>query len=446
MLILTMHDLQAPIQSCTTVVPEATSTLPPSSIATSLASSSSSEGTLIFSSSYSTTSDDPEPTFSSPTVASTMDVVSTTDSTNLPISTSDTLLSLTEVTTSLTMSMTPSPTSTFTPGNNSMTEIVRPTTLSSAAPSQTNLRSITLLPSNSSISVAQTSILSENTITSVMPLPTSSSVGHSNSSHPSTVDSITIDVSTRPAPTAISSALNSSSSSALTMFHNSSAISPEDGQHLTTLTIMTTSVHTVVSCAATIISCPASNAVPTDLPEGVSTTLVTETIELSTTICPVTAAEAVSSSILSVAATGGITGQTLVPSQTQSAGAALTTLIVQATSIYTAISCAPTITNCPGRNVTASFSQLPEGMSTVLVTEIINLSTTVCPVTAAESISSSILSAAASGGLNGKTVMPSSTLAGQTFTGTGPQALSATAQTAVATTLQPVVKKPCHRN
>lgn len=84
---------------------------------------------------------------------------------------------------------------------------------------------------------------------------------------------------------------------------------------LTTLTVQQTSIRTIISCAPTVTNCPANQASLTQLastaPEQVSTVLVTDVIQLATTICPVTEAQAVSSSVISVAATGGITGTTI---------------------------------------------------------------------------------------------------------------------------------------
>lgn len=87
------------------------------------------------------------------------------------------------------------------------------------------------------------------------------------------------------------------------------------GEALTTLTVQQTSIRTIISCAPTVTDCPANSASLTQLastaPEQVSTVLVTDVIQLATTICPVTAAEGISSSVISVAATGGITGTTI---------------------------------------------------------------------------------------------------------------------------------------
>lgn len=91
-------------------------------------------------------------------------------------------------------------------------------------------------------------------------------------------------------------------------------VTPGAGE-LTTLTVQQTSVRTVISCAPTVTNCPSNQASLTELasvrPEQVSTVLVTDIIQLATTICPVTEAQAVSSSVISVAATGGITGTTI---------------------------------------------------------------------------------------------------------------------------------------
>lgn len=70
-----------------------------------------------------------------------------------------------------------------------------------------------------------------------------------------------------------------------------------------------------------------------------------------------------------------------------------TTLTVEATTIRTVISCAPTITSCPAASESSAISALPSGaVSTVIVTDTIAQYTTICPVTAASSLSSSIAS------------------------------------------------------
>lgn len=82
---------------------------------------------------------------------------------------------------------------------------------------------------------------------------------------------------------------------------------------LTTLTVLTTEVQTITSCAPTVTNCPARDQTALDeLPETDKTTyVVTNTVLLTTTVCPVTEAGSISSSIISEAQTGGVTGKTL---------------------------------------------------------------------------------------------------------------------------------------
>ncbi|KAI2606379.1 uncharacterized protein GGS25DRAFT_387684 [Hypoxylon fragiforme] len=75
----------------------------------------------------------------------------------------------------------------------------------------------------------------------------------------------------------------------------------ETGAGLTTLTVSLTSVETVISCASTINGCTAAtdyNALSSLPREALSTMLVTKAIGITTTVCPVTEASAVSSSIV----------------------------------------------------------------------------------------------------------------------------------------------------
>ncbi|KAI5458555.1 hypothetical protein BGZ63DRAFT_426934 [Mariannaea sp. PMI_226] len=67
----------------------------------------------------------------------------------------------------------------------------------------------------------------------------------------------------------------------------------------TTLTIVTTKVHTVTSCAPTVTNCPADQTAIDQLPETDKTTfVVTDTVDITTTVCPVTAASSISESII----------------------------------------------------------------------------------------------------------------------------------------------------
>lgn len=62
----------------------------------------------------------------------------------------------------------------------------------------------------------------------------------------------------------------------------------------------------------------------------------------------------------------------------------LTTLTVQITSTHTVIGCAQNVTSCPARDATAIRT----------VTEVVDLTTTVCPVASASDISSSVIASA----------------------------------------------------
>lgn len=85
-------------------------------------------------------------------------------------------------------------------------------------------------------------------------------------------------------------------------------------ENLTTLTVKTTQIHTVTSCAPTITNCPADATGIANLPEDQKTTMVvTDTVVLTKTVCPVSDVPKISSSIIAKASTGGITGTTLAP-------------------------------------------------------------------------------------------------------------------------------------
>ncbi|EXK23970.1 hypothetical protein FOMG_19284 [Fusarium oxysporum f. sp. melonis 26406] len=70
---------------------------------------------------------------------------------------------------------------------------------------------------------------------------------------------------------------SASSRSSFTFFGNSTVTAPPSGY--TTSTVYTTKVYTVITCAADVTSCPARSS---------QTVVVTDVVELYTTICPVT--------------------------------------------------------------------------------------------------------------------------------------------------------------
>ncbi|KAI1194719.1 hypothetical protein F5X97DRAFT_327286 [Nemania serpens] len=111
---------------------------------------------------------------------------------------------------------------------------------------------------------------------------------------------------------------------------------------------------------------------------------------------------------------------------TAAAGTGLTTLTISATSVGTIISCAPTVTNCPALSGTGAVTSLPEGVSTELVTTVIGVTTTVCPVTEATAVSSSVLASFSS-------PAPTGTGAASTYAAAGPGAEDTGAISAPAT-------------
>lgn len=67
----------------------------------------------------------------------------------------------------------------------------------------------------------------------------------------------------------------------------------------------------------------------------------------------------------------------------------MTTLTVQVTQAHTIVSCAANITNCPAATDSSSIAALASSfgsaaVQTVVVTDTVGVTTTVCPVTAAE--------------------------------------------------------------
>ncbi|PQK15507.1 hypothetical protein BB8028_0005g10200 [Beauveria bassiana] len=108
-------------------------------------------------------------------------------------------------------------------------------------------------------------------------------------------------------------------------------------QEMTTSTVYTTATRTITDCPPSVTNCPAR--------------VVTETIALYTTVCPVTKTNHIPPK------------PTAKPSQTTEE---MTTSSVYTTKTYTITSCPPSVPNCPVGHVT---------------TETIFVSTTVCPVT-----------------------------------------------------------------
>ncbi|RDW57758.1 hypothetical protein BP5796_12559 [Coleophoma crateriformis] len=142
----------------------------------------------------------------------------------------------------------------------------------------------------------------------------------------------------------------SSSLSQTSISTSAAMVSPS----FTTSTVYATSTYTITSCAASITNCPLNS-------------VITETIAVYTTICPVAEAE-----------TSAVPEATSVP-----AGYTMST--VYATKIYTITSCAATVTNCPVGKVT---------------TETTSLYTTICPESGSPSNPPAKQTGGSSGGLN----------------------------------------------
>ena len=167
----------------------------------------------------------------------------------------------------------------------------------------------------------------------------------------------------------------------------------------TTSTVYTTNEVTIISCAPTVTDCPSD-----------STKVVTSTIAISTTVCPISHTTTwksestrvrpwpVSATISSQRAVSTPTRSNSVPSMTRSSPgpgvitsasttAQWTTSTIYTTSAMTVTSCAATVTDCPAD-------------STRAFTSTIAISTIICPVSKSSAASSTSVSA---GGLSSDT-------------------------------------------
>ncbi|KAJ5499724.1 hypothetical protein N7453_008775 [Penicillium expansum] len=136
----------------------------------------------------------------------------------------------------------------------------------------------------------------------------------------------------------------------------SSVASGSSTLELTTSTVFSTRTATITACPTTVPNCPSSSK---------TTFVTTETILVSTTICPVTETAGptqTASASLSVTGGAGDNGD-------GNGGSDLTTSTVYSTRTATITACPSSVTNCPLRSKT-----------TYLTTETLVVSTTVCPV------------------------------------------------------------------
>jgi hypothetical protein len=175
-----------------------------------------------------------------------------------------------------------------------------------------------------------------------------------------------VDVSTATSDRA-STDVTSASGSLVSGAAQSSIPSGPSTLQLTTSTVLSTRTATITACPTTVPNCPASSK---------TTFVTTETIVVSTTICPVTeAAGATQTGLASHSKTGsagdyGYGGN----------GAELTTSTVYSTRTATITACPSSVTNCPLRSKT-----------TYLTTETLVVSTTICPVADTTSVSGAVV-------------------------------------------------------
>ncbi|KAM3485100.1 hypothetical protein MY8738_001568 [Beauveria namnaoensis] len=226
------------------------------------------------------------------------------------------------------------------------------TTLSTTSISTaTTTSSSTVLTSISSSINSAVVPLGSNSTSSALPTISSSSVklaGTGNARSSSSVQLTGTGSSRAAVPTPGTASVPSGSHSSLV--HSSAAAtttprvtvapwsnSTTTSQEMTTSTVYTTATRTITDCPPSVTNCPAR--------------VITETIALYTTVCPVTKTNHIPPR------------PTAKPSQPTEE---LTTSSVYTTKTYTITSCPPSVPNCPVGHVT---------------TETIFVSTTVCPVT-----------------------------------------------------------------
>ncbi|CAH0045927.1 unnamed protein product [Clonostachys solani] len=259
-------------------------------------------------------------------------------------------------------------------------EVVKGEAVSSSSSSSTVPATTTSENSASSttgLTVSTTSVTSETT-SSVESSPTESQAGSTtptaavsqttpSSSVPvSNTGSSTATETNTPVDNSATSLTHSdtiSSSSPTTIQTPSPSTTPSSSgaeEQLTTSTLFSASIYTVTSCAPTVTDCPAD-----------STVVVTATVPILTTVCPVSASASAPAS-----ASQTQTESSYFSAPTGGSNEILTTSTIFTTSIHTVTSCAPTVTDCPAD-------------STVLATETIPVSTTIFPISAPTTASQS---------------------------------------------------------
>ncbi|OTA95197.1 hypothetical protein M434DRAFT_227391 [Hypoxylon sp. CO27-5] len=199
-------------------------------------------------------------------------------------------------------------------------------------------------------------------------------------------------------------------------FHNPYWRRNETDAASTTLTVAVTTVHTITSCAPTITNCPANSG------NSTGPAVVTEVIDLTTTVCPVTAAESISSSMVGAHSSGLITGSTRTVSATPTSTGAASPEGTQpgnagnsGNSGNTGASAYPSVGTV---DQTVTMTLGPESSRSVLVTTLKSTFTQMVTVTAVPVASNSGNSPAGSGSEGGVTSQEGTTTTTMTSTGT----------------------------
>lgn len=290
-------------------------------------------------------------------------VPSSLPATSLPLKASSTPLS------SVVPSSLPS---TISPVKASSTPYVRPspshsphwTYTSRPLPNRSPCSSSVAIPTSSSsvsISVAKSSTTTGSSATTIVVGP---SQGTQTSSSPTTEQLSSSQVSiSGSAPTSTTPIPSVSATTPPFSQFSSSAGSNSASQsatvQLTTSTVLSTRTAKITACPSSVVNCPADSK---------TTFVTTETIVVSTTICPVTEAEATSTP-QTVSSPASATGNTR-NAGSENGGHDFTTSTVYSTRTATITACPSSVTNCPLRSKT-----------TYLTTETLVVSTTVCPIT-----------------------------------------------------------------
>ncbi|PHH85563.1 hypothetical protein CDD83_241 [Cordyceps sp. RAO-2017] len=216
------------------------------------------------------------------------------------------------------------------------------TTTTTSRASQSIVSSSTAVVSNTTTTTTSSEV--QSTISSSTAVVSNTTAPATSSDVQSTISSSAVVSSNSTTTTAAVSTTASTTSSSVgsSRMWSNSTMTSATSVAMTTSTVYTTQVRTVTACPPEVTNCPLSSHI-----------VVTETIPLYTTVCPVTATA---------------TAVPPKPPVSATTSEAMTTSTVYTTQVRTVTACPPEVTNCPLS-------------SHIVVTETIPLYTTVCPVT-----------------------------------------------------------------